>query len=359
MNNTSNIDKNRQLLAFFDEVYQAYQNAASSDCCSVDRYFSVGGYPIQLCFAGPALIQSITPALIHLDAETDREPALRVCLWDSESTNVKMPSPPWKEEDYLARGMIRGFGDGRIQVAYHLGNFILSILDLERSLGIFWIRDASKVMYGDRASPLRAILHWWMRENARQMLHAAAIGTPEGGVLIPGKSGSGKSTVALACVLSGLQFLGDDHVLIDDANPPIAYSLYNSAKLHPDHLGAFPELSSIMNNNSDTGAEKAVIHLYPQFPTRVCKQIEIKQILIPEITGSLTSEICNSTVAESLRALAPSTLFQLAGSHSGDFQAIVEVVKKVPIFKLKLGTDLYQVPTLIEKSIANISIAPL
>ena len=350
MNNIITVDANRQLLLFFEDVFQAYQQAGNTNGGTIDRHYSIGGNQVKLCFAGSALIPFITPALDHLVSESVKEPALTVCLWDSASTNVRMPSPPWGEEDYLARGKIRGCSDKRIQIAYHLGSFILSMLDLERSMGIFWIRDASKVLFGDRASPLRAIFHWWMRSNNLQMLHAATVSTREGGVLIPGKSGSGKSTVALACLLSGLNYLGDDHILVGDANLPIAYSLYNSAKLHYDHLCSFPDLASKVRNKPEHENEKAVIYLYEHFPELIREKVEIRKILIPEITDSQESKICNASKAESLRALAPSTLFQLTGSASEDFQSIAKVVKEVPSFKLMLGTDLSQIPGVIQRS---------
>jgi hypothetical protein len=150
--------------------------------------------------------------------------------------------------------------------------------------------------------------------------------------------------------MDGLNFLGDDHILIGNANPPIAYALYNSAKLHYDHLCSFPELSSKVRSKPEHENEKAVIYLHQHYPARICEKVEVRKILIPEIINSRESEICSASRSESLRALAPSTLFQLTGSASGDFKSIVKVVKEVPSYKIKLGTDLSQIPRVIQRS---------
>ena len=45
-------------------------------------------------------------------------------------------------------------------------------------------------------------------------LHAACVGTKGGGVLLMGDSGAGKSTVALQCLLRGMEFVAEDAVFV-------------------------------------------------------------------------------------------------------------------------------------------------
>ena len=78
-----------------------------------------------------------------------------------------------------------------------------------------------------------------MEASGRQLVHAAAVGTDEGALLITGRGGVGKSTTALACLEAGMQFLGDDYVVVGLDPEPQVYRLYGSAKLTSNSSSAF------------------------------------------------------------------------------------------------------------------------
>ena len=147
-------------IAYFREVSDAFLRAEAAAGGPVDRFYDIGGYTIRLRFAGPGLAPYMTPALAHLAAEPASAPALTICLWDSVSTHTEMPPPPWRSDDYMIRGVIRGYNTQRVRTAFNLGSNILSMLDHGLGRAIFWIRDARKTPYHETASPLLTILYW-------------------------------------------------------------------------------------------------------------------------------------------------------------------------------------------------------
>jgi hypothetical protein len=100
----------------------------------------------------------------------------------------------------------------------------LSLLHTERSEGVYWHPDAHAVHVSERAGPFRTILGWWLGARGYALIHGAAVGTDDGAVLIASRGGAGKSTTALACVLNGLLYLGDDFCFVDAAVEPRVYS---------------------------------------------------------------------------------------------------------------------------------------
>jgi energy-coupling factor transporter ATP-binding protein EcfA2 len=66
-------------------------------------------------------------------------------------------------------------------------------------------------------------------------LHAGCVGTGGQGVLIVGASGSGKSTLVLHCLLSGLDFLAEDSVLVTPGSL-LATGVASFLHLRPDSL---------------------------------------------------------------------------------------------------------------------------
>jgi len=333
--------------AFFQEVYEAFLLAEQAVGGAIDRFYEVGGFTIRLRFAGPALIPFITPALEHLAAMPVPAPTLTICLWDSVSTRTEMPPCPWTANDYIARAEVRGYSGEHIHTAFYLGSGILHMLDTTLNVALLWIRDASLVPYFESAAPLRPILHWWMGNHGRQLVHGGAVGTSEGGVLLTGKGGSGKSTTALACLHSKLAYAGDDYCLVAIDPVPYAYSLYNSAKLDADGVRRLLHLATAISNADRLDAEKALLFLHECYPERIATGFPVRVILVPRVTGQWETRLTAASPMMALRALAPSTILRLSGAGSKDFQAMAKFVKRVPCYTLELGADLNRVPDVI------------
>src|SRR3972149_4786960 len=316
-------------LAFFESVYDAYQRAEQSAGGVIDRYYTIGGYTVRLQFAGPALVPFITPALEHLAAPPDIIGAdLTICLWDSVSTATSMLPCPWEQDDSFVPREVRGFNNARIHTAMSRDVGAVSMLDKTENLGVFWIRDAGHVPTHERGAPLRAILHWWMRQRGQLLVHAAAVGRQEGGVLLVGRGGSGKSTSALASLVSGWRYLSDDYCLLAANGVPYVYSLYNSAKLNATHLENFPALLPTISNPEELASEKALIYFYQHQPASLISGLPVWAILLPRVTGRLETVVTSAAPAVALQALAPSSLFQLPGAGQSEFLALADLVKK-------------------------------
>jgi hypothetical protein len=337
-------------LAFFESVYDAYQCAEQTVGGAIDRYYAMGSYTVRLRFAGPALVPFITPALEHLAASPDMSRAdLTICLWDSVSTFTSMPPRPWELDDLIARGDVRGFSNARIHTALSGDVGAVSMLDEIENLAVYWIRDACHVPTYERGAPLRAIIHWWMRQHGRFLVHAGAVGHQEGGVLLVGKGGSGKSTSALASLMCGWHYVGDDYCLLAPNGVPYIYSLYNSAKLNATHLEKFPTLLPAISNPEELASEKAILYLYQHQPTSLISGLPVRAILLPRVTGRLETVVTPAAPTAALQALAPSSLFQLPGTGQSEFLALADLVRKVPCYHLELGTELERIPESIMK----------
>lgn len=334
-------------LEFFDAVYEKYGQAEAACGGCVDRYYCIAGFAVRLRFAGEALLPYITPALAHLATEPVGEPVLTVCLWDSDSTNIVMPPPPWQADDYREGGEIRGFVDERIHTIVQIGVNALSVLDRERNLGIYWVKTAKQIPYYESAAPLRAIFHLWMSQRGIQLIHAGAVGLPSGGVLLVGKGGSGKSTTALACLNSELFYASDDYCMLAHHPNPTVFSIYSTGKKNADDVGRLPFLVSKIRNPDRLGTEKAVYLLSESFPDKLLSSFPLRAILIPRLSGGRDTALKPASPAAGLAALAPSTIFQLPGDRKKGFQTMGQLVRQVPCYQLNLGTDTGQIPDVI------------
>ena len=119
------------------------------------------------------------------------------------------------------------------------------------------------------SKPLRTILHWCLSLQGHQIIHGGAVGFEEGGIILTGKSGSGKSTTALACLQSNLMYAGEENVVLEEGIPPFVHSLYNSVSADDESLSMLPFL------NEEIGRERVVVDgkylffLNEQFPDKM------------------------------------------------------------------------------------------
>lgn len=336
------VEQDRRSVAYFQEVCAAAARARDVAGDVSDHFLDICGYTIRLCFAGSALVPKIVPALAHRSTKTGGTPDLTIRLWDSFSTGVPLPRAPWEEAHVFAgRGEMWGINEDRIHAIFEpLENVQFSILDAESNSAVYWVPEASGVLYYESGAPLRSILHWWMRRRGLQFVHAGAVGKPSGGVLVIGKGGSGKSTVTVACLDTNLLYAGDDYVLVSSGPVPFVYSLYNSAKLEPEHLvKTFPRLSSLVSNSADD--EKALLFLqHANHSVKLASGFPIRAVVRPRITNGSNARLLRLSSASALAAIAPSTVFQLRWAGQRDFQAMSELVKQLPCYVLEIGTDL-------------------
>lgn len=340
---------------FFAAARDAFM-AATDVAGSFECDYRIGELGVRLRFAGPALVPLLTPALAHLEVPPGAVvvPALTVLLWDSASVGVPMPPPAWGADGYRPRGEIRGF-DGPVRAAYQEDLGALSLFDVAAGEAIFWTRDARLLRPYETAAPLRAILHWAMGGRGRRFVHGAAVGTATGGVLIVGRGGVGKSTTSLACLAapeSGLRFAGDDYVLLEEGEAPRVHSLYASAKLRADHLWRLPRLAPLAAAADGVDEGKLVLLLHRRCPERLGGPFPIRAILLPRVVGGPATRLRPVGGGAALAALAPSTIFQLAGAGADTLRALSRLAAQVPCYVLELGDDTGQIPGVVASLLA-------
>jgi hypothetical protein len=317
----------------------------------IERWFMIAGRPVVLQFAGPRLLP-LTEAFEHLAClPQPSPPALTIRLWDRASTGIGAAAPPLDGRIGEAAGLRVLWHELPLRVLLQPGQGSLSAIDEVSGEAWYWCDDADALPYWEFAAPLRMVLHWWLGTRGALMLHAAAIGSDNGGVLLVGRGGSGKSTTSLLGLRAGLQFASDDYVAVDPAldatGRPTVHSIFGSGKLTADQYANFPELHAGVVNADRLDTEKAVLFVRRVFPLQLVRQFPLRAVLVPRITGLPKTIAHRVSPIAALAALAPSTIFQLPGTASADLAAMAQVVRQVPTYALELGTDLDAVPVAI------------
>ena len=325
------------------ELEAACADATTGSGPASTRRVRIGGHVLELRFASPGLVGCIMPALAHLLAASDDLPELVVDIWDGATSGA--PPPPTPEaEPGSPLGAFYFFGDGPVRGVLQPGMQALSVVDLDGDHAWYFVEQPAALPYWERAAPLRQILHWWMASRGHQQVHGGAVGLPDGGVLLVGKGGSGKSTTALTSLDSPLRYAGDDYVMASVSPQPMVHSLYSSGKVHADNLSRVPHLVPALSNADLLDTEKGVVFVQDHFPDRLIDGFPLRAIVLPTITGRAETRTVPTSRAAALAALAPSTVFQLHTSGAAALAAMAELVRRVPAYVLELGHDVADVP---------------
>jgi len=172
----------------------------------------IAGHRLRLRFAGEAMRDALLPAFPHIAADDGADPDMTIDVWDEETSGTRPPPIPWADDDVRELGQVRGFNEGSIRTVCDLRYGAITIVDLPSRHAIFQVPAASRVQWYERAAPLRPALHWLLDAAGTGLVHAGAVGRDGEGVLLAGRGGLGKSTLAAAAVLEGMECAGDDYV---------------------------------------------------------------------------------------------------------------------------------------------------
>jgi len=219
----------------------------------------------------------------------------------------------------------------------HEGFRTLFLWDRASGRAAVWLGEGGELPYHLVALPLLPVLSWVLAARGLAVVHAAAIATESGALLIGGRSGTGKSTASLACLDAGLGFLGDDMCVIEPGSQPVVHSLFCSGKLDlPDTL-RFPALSPALVHGSGPGWEKAVYLFDAHLAQRIVRAAPLAGVAIPRRD---TGPAVRLAPRQGFLAMAPNTVFQLPGAAQAACAGVKEVVSKVPVHTVGVGESI-------------------
>lgn len=328
---------------------------------SLTQYVEVAGEIVQVNFAHSGLCEQLYPAMEHLAIEPSAHAGLNIHVWDSAASGFSLPPPETAQAlHYMASGerwgsnLRRGEPD-EIRLFYMPPpNEYFSGFDPVSNTAVYWVPDAIRIPYYERGSPMRTIFDWWLESRGMLLTHAAAVGNNNGGALIVGKGGRGKSTSAISSLFSeGLNYLSDDYLVLRSSPRPEAFSIYSTGKLDADHLKErLPQLHPLLDNAPFIPEEKGLFFFYRHFPNKLSSRLALKVALLPTVTDAKVTRVVQTSPGRLLIGLAASTIYQSTGAGGNGLKILRETLDSLPCYLLEAGTDLQNIAPCI-KAVIN------
>ena len=316
----------------------------------VTTHYVIAGRVVRLRVVGQELARILELPLSHLRLGDPGPavPELQIDLWDDRFLGAADDAPlgarlPPPESTIISP-------DSSFIV--EAGARITLGLDrrVPRLLGR--VRLAEGLSLFERGRPLLHVLMVWLMDQRVHTLHAGLVARDGRGFLLGGPSGSGKSSVALACALAGYDYLADDCVAIEPAGAGfVGHSLYCSAHVTPEHLQRFPLLAPHAIAGRLPCEDKHLVLLARCSSGRLGRTAPIAAVVLPQVVPSPGMRLRPATKREAILRLSPSTLCVLPGADQrrSVFKRLVDIVDAVPVYWLELNGPVEQIPAMIDR----------
>lgn len=301
---------------------------------SKTHHWTVADRAVNLTLAGEEMA-FLTRPLEHHEPHIESTPDLSIYAWAGPAGDP-LTAIPWRQE---SQEDSVGLSTERFRINYHEPSSLLCMWDRQDKKAIYWAPRAANLPFWEIASPFRILYHWWAQSWGGQVAHAAAVGVDGHGLLLIGKSGSGKSTAALTCLRQGLDFVGDDYILLTTDPMPQAHSLYSSAKMHDETLEKFfPDWTVYVGARVGPEA-KGVLFLRDLPGIRLRSTLKLLGIVAPQRTDDIFPTITPASPGSAWLALVPSTVFQLPDCRQNTMAFFSAFMRRMQNYSLKTGRD--------------------
>jgi hypothetical protein len=328
---------------------------AGAELGLLSQHFELAGRSVEVRFAGKRLRDLLTSPFAHLETLDPGPADLTIHVWDSAKSGAPPPPLPIVPQDAIDnptpdhRAL---FIDPELNAVFHIAPRLLTAFAPTSKDAWVWIADVDELPFGEQAAPYRMIWRWWAGLYGHIMVHGAAVGTGDGGVLLVGRGGSGKSTSSIACLNAGFAFAGDDYVLLDSSARSV-HSLYSTGKLEVGHANRLTGSEAMGTeerplHGSGRTIVKGAFSMTDNPQANLVSTLPISAILAPRLRLEQTESTYTSlNRSEALRAVAVSSMIQLPNSTANDFGAMAHLVRTLPSFELGIGSDVEGIPVAI------------
>jgi len=201
---------------------------------------------------------------------------------------------------------------------------------------------SGKRIRGDQsAKPLLRFLFSMLEPHGMYLAHAALIGRPDVGLLVTGKGGVGKSTIAAACASHGATFAGDDFVAISHcAGQWWGHSLFSTIMLFHDQAQKFPMLTDAERNCELDDTRKAVLSLAEKHNVFLTRHMRIDAAARPDVVACSASSLRTVRKCEVGLALAPHSTFASPSRSPKQTEFLLDLAADLPSLVFCSGSDL-------------------
>lgn len=211
--------------------------------------------------------------------------------------------------------------------------YLISCVDYEHRI-YYYCTETDRPFIGAHAMVNPFFL--WGLENNLLFTHSACVGCDGRGVLLAADGGGGKSTLAVSCLMQGMDFVSDDYTLITGEGILKGMPVYSETGLTPESYDMLKPPYPVHWIN-EANRDKKFMDIAKE--ACFCDSIEIGALVSPLITGGRT-QIYEIDARPVVMKFYQSSVKQVLGVGNREYLLkFMERMKGLKAYRLELGTD--------------------
>lgn len=328
---------------FFDRFHSSFETAVHSVT------FTSAGLSVLAKTDDKFISQLIENGHTRTSKSTSDLNILHICGTENE----QMPTPHWTARYFEERRIETALHDTPYRFHFYDQSDFWQFYDRNRGLAIQYSPNLGQTTPWESGSPLRNFIHWHLLEKGSGLVHAGTLGRQENGILLCGAGGSGKSGTVLSGLMHGLQSVGDDYVAVHLGQTVTASCAFQTLKIDAAGANRVSVPSSLLSGRPLNWQNKHLVRLSEISPDQP-KSMRLHAIVQPQISHAARTTFQHINAKEAFLSLAPTGVSQIPGARPGMVRICAELTRKLPAYKMSLGTDPVEISDSIDTFIGSI-----
>ena len=309
---------------------------------NTDNEYSFQIHDVTVSIAGPSVVvQALQSRLRRLPAGDASKATIYFHYQICEATgahSIDKPTAtgrafyelPIGESLYYADDSIYLDFDSRVRALCHPaeGHCTISLLTL----------DVEHLWFGTHLLFTIALIEL-LKRKGKYGVHAAGVAAEGRCLLLSGTSGSGKSTLSVALLRAGFDFLGDDMVFLEAGENLSVFAFPETLDVTDKTVSFFPELREYIEASARPSWSKHEIEACDAFGSAVAWSASPAAIIFPRISENPESTLQPISSEEAFLEVVQTVLLTEPQSTRLQIEALAELVRSVPSYRLHTGRD--------------------
>lgn len=179
-----------------------------------------------------------------------------------------------------------------------------------------------------------------VRTENSALVHSAAVGIDNNGVLICAIGGSGKTTLAVSCLLEGFQYVADDYLVLSRNNDDLyASPIYSMIALIPHIFKQMPDLKTEFMCDNYNNTKYLLNTSY--YDDKLARKLPVKAIVFPNIKDIKEPTIEKTDRNRAVTQMVYSTASQMGNDDDKTYmKLLISLIKDLNFYQINLSPNL-------------------